>query len=180
MRSIVAPAALRARSNCGTINRIKSAPAATAQGVEYRVANRPWSVRRRARRAYASDREHAAARAQTGGLFSGRFAQCRGRLYERDRLAYGHLRPRRDIYPEFASRFAACSKSSRRRRGSFELKEHFAASDGRAACLLISLWRLPPPASTRARKALTAMLAFITRRNFLVGHVVNNFRGFGA
>jgi hypothetical protein len=42
-------------------------------------------------------------------------------------------------------------------------------------------WRLPlADEHARARKALTAMLAFITWWNFLVGHVVNNFRGFGA
>jgi hypothetical protein len=34
--------------------------------------------------------------------------------------------------------------------------------------------------SSRTRKALTAIIAFIVWWNFLVGHVVNNFRGYGA
>jgi hypothetical protein len=32
----------------------------------------------------------------------------------------------------------------------------------------------------RTRAALTGMLAFIVWWNFLVGHIVNNIRGFGS
>ena len=42
-------------------------------------------------------------------------------------------------------------------------------------------WRRPradEPAQTRA--VLTAILAFIVRWSFLIGHVVNNIMGFGS
>ena len=65
--------------------------------------------------------------------------------------------------------------------GSFELKEHFAVIGLAVLPAYWYFWRLPlADEHARARKALTAMLAFITWWNFLVGHVVNNFRGFGA
>jgi len=42
-------------------------------------------------------------------------------------------------------------------------------------------WRLPlADEHRRARMCLTAILAFVVWWNFLVGHVVNNVRGFGA
>jgi hypothetical protein len=36
------------------------------------------------------------------------------------------------------------------------------------------------PAEVRARTVLTALLAFIVWWNFLVGHILNNVRGFGS
>jgi predicted signal transduction protein with EAL and GGDEF domain len=62
-------------------------------------------------------------------------------------------------------------------QGAFELKEHFAA---------LGLGLLPPyryywrvPEHRRTRTALTALLAFFVWWNFLVGHILNNIRGFG-
>jgi hypothetical protein len=65
--------------------------------------------------------------------------------------------------------------------GFFDLKEHF-LSIGLA--LLPAYWvcwrrpRVDEPAQARA--ALTAILAFIVWWGFLIGHVLNNIRGFGA
>jgi len=65
--------------------------------------------------------------------------------------------------------------------GLFDLKEHF-ISIGLA--LLPAYWvcwrqpRVDEPARTRA--ALTSVLSFIVWWSFLIGHVLNNIRGFGA
>ena len=65
--------------------------------------------------------------------------------------------------------------------GVFDLKEHFTVI---GLATLPAYWyfgRQPPAdqhASTRA--VLTAMLAFIVWWNFLVGHILNNIRGFGS
>ena len=65
--------------------------------------------------------------------------------------------------------------------GSFELKEHFAVVGLAVLPAYWYFWRLPlAEEHSRTRRALTAILAFIVWWNFLVGHVVNNFRGFGA
>lgn len=65
--------------------------------------------------------------------------------------------------------------------GSFELKEHFAVVGLALLPAYWHFWRLPlAEANNRTRRALTAILAFIIWWNFLVGHVSNNFRGFGA
>jgi hypothetical protein len=63
--------------------------------------------------------------------------------------------------------------------GAFELKEHFAAVGLLPAYWYF--WRQPlAPEHARTRTMLTAVLAFIVWWNFLVGHLVNNIRGFGA
>ena len=65
--------------------------------------------------------------------------------------------------------------------GSFELKEHFAAIGLGVLPAYWYFWRQPPSqGSTRTRDLLTAMLAFIVWWNFLVGHILNNIRGFGS
>jgi hypothetical protein len=65
--------------------------------------------------------------------------------------------------------------------GSFELKEHFAAMGLAILPAYWNYWRGPAsPAELRARTALTALLAFIVWWNFLVGHILNNIRGFGS
>ena len=65
--------------------------------------------------------------------------------------------------------------------GAFELKEHFAVVGLAVLPAYWYFWRLPLAEEHRStRKALTAILAFIVWWNFLVGHVANNFRGFGA
>ncbi len=65
--------------------------------------------------------------------------------------------------------------------GLFDLKEHFVAI---GLALLPAYWvcwrqrRSREPARTRA--ALTSILAFIVWWSFLIGHVLNNLRGFGS
>ena len=65
--------------------------------------------------------------------------------------------------------------------GSFELKEHFAVVGLALLPAYWFFWRPPfADAHARTRALLTALLAFIVWWNFLVGHVVNNVRGFAA
>jgi hypothetical protein len=65
--------------------------------------------------------------------------------------------------------------------GTFELKEHFVAV---GAALLPAYWHYwhKPQAEEKqlARAALTTLLAAITWWGFIVGHVLNNIRGFGS
>src|SRR5271154_4200992 len=64
--------------------------------------------------------------------------------------------------------------------GAFEFKEHLIAI---GLGLLPAYWYFwqpsLPPGGTRARTALTTLLAFIIWWGFLTGHVVNNIRGLG-
>ena len=62
--------------------------------------------------------------------------------------------------------------------GAFELKEHFAAVGLGLLPAYWYCWRVA--GETRTRAALTAFLAIIVWWNFLVGHVLNNIRGFGV
>ncbi|HUQ73135.1 MAG TPA: hypothetical protein VM183_00310 [Burkholderiales bacterium] len=62
--------------------------------------------------------------------------------------------------------------------GSFELKEHFAAIGLGLLPVYWHYWRAIE--HSRARTAVTVLLAFIVWWSFLVGHVVNNIRGFGG
>lgn len=65
--------------------------------------------------------------------------------------------------------------------GSFELKEHFAVLGLALLPAYWYFWRAPLEAGhARARIALTTLLAFFVWWNFLVGHVLNNIRGFGS
>ena len=65
--------------------------------------------------------------------------------------------------------------------GSFELKEHFAAIGLAILPAYWCYWRQPLSADdSRSRAILTALLAFIVWWNFLVGHILNNIRGFGS
>lgn len=62
--------------------------------------------------------------------------------------------------------------------GAFEVKEHFAAV---GLALLPAYWHYWRTAGqARTRDILTLLLAFIVWWNFLVGHILNNVRGFGA
>jgi hypothetical protein len=87
------------------------------------------------------------------------------------------------IYPEFriSIRGVLDELDAPAVMGAFELKEHFAVVGLAVLPAYWYFWRLPlADEYTRTRKALTAVLAFITWWNFLVGHVVNNFRGYTA
>ena len=66
-------------------------------------------------------------------------------------------------------------------QGFFELKEHLATI---GMCLLPAYWyfwkNAKAPEYDTVRKWLTVVLAAFCWFNFLVGHVVNNVRGFGS
>ncbi|MFM9972099.1 MAG: hypothetical protein ACKVQK_27270 [Burkholderiales bacterium] len=63
--------------------------------------------------------------------------------------------------------------------GTFELKEHFVAIGLGLLPAYAFYWRRPLDARhARTRAMLTLLLAFIVWWGFLVGHVVNNIRGF--
>jgi len=65
--------------------------------------------------------------------------------------------------------------------GLFDIKEHFVAIGLALLPAYWSCWRQPrADESPRARAALTSILAFIVWWSFLIGHVVNNIRGFGS
>ena len=87
------------------------------------------------------------------------------------------------IYPEFriSIRGAIDQMDVPATLGSFELKEHFAVV-GMAMLPAYSFFWRPPLAEihNRTRAILTALLAFIVWWSFLVGHIINNVRGFGA
>jgi hypothetical protein len=63
--------------------------------------------------------------------------------------------------------------------GAFELKEHFVAVGLGMLPAYWYFWRRPLAAEhARARAVLTAVLAFVVWWSFIVGHVLNNIRGF--
>jgi hypothetical protein len=87
------------------------------------------------------------------------------------------------IYPEFRMSIRGVLEEldAPAAMGSFELKEHFAVVGLAMLPAYWYFWRLPlAEVHVRTRKALTALIAFITWWNFLVGHIVNNYRGYGA
>jgi len=65
--------------------------------------------------------------------------------------------------------------------GLFEIKEHLVAIGLALLPAYCASWRQPAGgALARTRAALTLILAFIVWWSFLVGHVVNNTRGFAS
>lgn len=63
--------------------------------------------------------------------------------------------------------------------GIFEIKEHLAALGLGILPLYWFVWQNPSePSLVRARAVLTSMLTVIVWWNFLVGHIINNVRGF--
>jgi hypothetical protein len=65
--------------------------------------------------------------------------------------------------------------------GFFDLKEHFLSIGLALLPAYWVHWRQPRADEPRlARAVLTAILAFVVWWGFLVGHVLNNIRGFGA
>ena len=65
--------------------------------------------------------------------------------------------------------------------GLFDIKEHFVAIGLALLPAYWICWRHPrADESLRTRAALTSILALIVWWSFLIGHVVNNIRGFGS
>lgn len=85
------------------------------------------------------------------------------------------------IYPEFrvSIRGVVEELGHRAVMGSFELKEHFVMIGVAVLPAYWLFWR-PPLADqyAAARAVLTAILAFVVWWGFLVGHVINNIRGY--
>ncbi len=64
--------------------------------------------------------------------------------------------------------------------GAFEIKEHLAAIGLGILPIYWFFWRLPLVIEyATGRKYLTWILAFLIWWNFLVGHILNNIKGFG-
>ena len=86
------------------------------------------------------------------------------------------------IYPEFRveARSVVEQLEQWKPMGAFELKEHFATVGLAVLPAYWYQWRTPQPENSRTRTLLTATLAFIVWWNFLVGHILNNVRGFGS
>jgi hypothetical protein len=87
------------------------------------------------------------------------------------------------IYPEFrvSIRGVVEELGHRAVMGAFEIKEHFVVV-GMAMLLPYWLfWRMPLAEQyAKTRAALTAILAFIVWWGFLVGHIINNIRGYAS
>ena len=65
--------------------------------------------------------------------------------------------------------------------GLFDIKEHFVSVGLALLPAYWVCWRRPrADESARIRAALTAVLAVIVWWSFLIGHVLNNLRGFGS
>jgi hypothetical protein len=119
------------------------------------------------------------------GTFVGRFRAVPGASYTNAIIVLyvGTALLGAVIYPEFrvSIRGVLEELDVPAAMGAFELKEHFSVVGLAVLPAYWSFWRLPLVAEhRRTRAVLTAILAFVTWWNFLVGHVVNNFRGYGA
>jgi hypothetical protein len=65
--------------------------------------------------------------------------------------------------------------------GVFDLKEHFTVVGMATLPAYWYFWRAPLiQQHARTRAMLTALLAFVVWWNFLVGHILNDIRGFGS
>jgi len=65
--------------------------------------------------------------------------------------------------------------------GAFEIKEHVATIGLIVLPAYWAFWRRPlSPDYAEARKQVTLFLAILVWANFLIGHIVNNARGFGS
>ena len=87
------------------------------------------------------------------------------------------------IYPDYRleARMVVEQLGLWKQTGAFELKEHFATVGLAILPAYWYYWRQPLAAEhVRTRALLTLMLAFIVWWNFLVGHILNNIRGFGS
>jgi hypothetical protein len=86
------------------------------------------------------------------------------------------------IYPEYRLSVRIVLEQMRLRVpvGIFDLKEHFVTVGLGMLPAYWYFWRQPfADNHARARAVLTAILAFIVWWSFLVGHILNNMRGFG-
>jgi hypothetical protein len=116
--------------------------------------------------------------------FVGRFAATQGAFYTNAIIllfllncVLGNL-----IYPQYRLdiRTTLEDLNLRSANGIFEIKEHLAAIGMFMLPVYWLLWRTPLEArSAAARRWLTTILAFIVWWNLIVGHILNNIKGFG-
>ena len=92
------------------------------------------------------------------------------------------LMPVRQSAGGFVTRFRAVPAAGYwKTQGFFELKEHAATLGLGLLPIYWYVWKnAHDPEYDGVRKSVTALLAFICWFNFLVGHVLNNVRGFGS
>jgi hypothetical protein len=64
--------------------------------------------------------------------------------------------------------------------GIFELKEHFVALGLGLLPAYWYYWKQPVAENGTASRMLTTVLAFVVWWSFIVGHILNNIRGFGS
>jgi hypothetical protein len=64
--------------------------------------------------------------------------------------------------------------------GLFDIKEHFVAIGLALLPAYWVCWRQPRAGEHARTRALTSILGFIVWWSFLIGHVMNNIRGFGS
>jgi hypothetical protein len=86
------------------------------------------------------------------------------------------------LYPQYRLdvRPALEDLGMREANGAFEIKEHLAAIGLGLLPVYWYYWRQPlQEAYATSRKYLTWILAFLVWWNFLVGHILNNIKGFG-
>jgi hypothetical protein len=87
------------------------------------------------------------------------------------------------IYPEFrvSIRSVVEELDHRAVMGAFEIKEHFVVVGMAMLLPYWFVWRAPLNEQyAKTRAALTGILAFIVWWGFLVGHIINNIRGYGG
>jgi hypothetical protein len=116
--------------------------------------------------------------------FAGRYANVAGASYTNAVIVMfvitailGNL-----IYPQYRLdvRTALEDLNLRAANGIFEVKEHFAAIGLFMLPAYWVYWRTPlKPDYTGVRRWLTTILALIVWWNLLVGHILNNIKGFG-
>ena len=84
------------------------------------------------------------------------------------------------LYPEYRYIVRPVLEQLRRNAtvGSFELKEHFMTVGVALLPVYWYLWK-QPQASVVARKLVTLVLALLVWYGFIIGHLINNTRGFG-
>ncbi|HEX4193771.1 MAG TPA: hypothetical protein VHY80_11765 [Stellaceae bacterium] len=84
------------------------------------------------------------------------------------------------LYPEYRYIVRPVLEQLRRNAtlGSFELKEHFMTVGVALLPLYWYLWK-QPNTSVAAQKLVTLILALLVWYGFVVGHLLNNTRGFG-
>ena len=116
--------------------------------------------------------------------FVGRFAATHGAAYTNAIIVLfllncvlGNL-----VYPQYRLdvRTTLEDLNLRSANGIFEIKEHFIAIGLFMLPAYWVYWKTPLAAgSATARKIITAILCFFVWYGFLVGHILNNIKGFG-